>query len=93
MKKEYFPIGSVVSLYNTTEKLMIVGYLQKNNHDDKIWDYAGVLYPNGYLTPSRITLFDQEQVEKKYYMGCENMEYFQFQEQFIRNKEEVEEVL
>lgn len=93
MIKEYIPIGSVVSLYDASQKILIVGYLQKNNQDDKLWDYVGVLYPNGYLTPSRMVLFDREQIEKKYYMGCQNVEQFQFQEQLSKQGSEVEEIL
>ena len=77
-EKNFYSVGTIVSLFNTKQRLMIAGYLQRNNQSDKIWDYVGVVYPAGFLTPNRMVLFDHEQVENIYYVGCQNVESLKF---------------
>ena len=47
--KDLLPIGSVVTLKEGTKKLMIMGRLQQNMKTKKIYDYAGCLWPEGYM--------------------------------------------
>ncbi len=57
------PIGSVVLLKDATRKLMIVGYGQKMaGKEDKVYDYAGCLYPEGFVGPDKMFLFDDSQI-------------------------------
>lgn len=92
-EKNYYPVGTIVNLFNTKERLMISGYLQKNNQSDKIWDYVGVLYPLGFLTPNRMVLFDHEQIENVYYIGCQNNEQFNFMEAMKKQTTKGDELL
>ena len=46
--KNLLPIGSVVLLKDATKKLVIIGILQVNPSENKIYDYLGVPYPEGY---------------------------------------------
>lgn len=48
--KDLLPIGSVVTLKEGTKKLMIIGRLQQNVNTQKIYDYAGCLWPEGIWT-------------------------------------------
>ena len=41
------PIGSVVTLEEGKHKLMIFGVKQTHSETGKLYDYAGVLYPEG----------------------------------------------
>ena len=43
------PLGSIVVLKNGYKKLMIIGRKQIQQSENKIWDYLGVLYPEGYV--------------------------------------------
>lgn len=43
------PLGSIVVLKNGYKKLMIIGRKQIQQSENKIWDYLGVLYSEGYL--------------------------------------------
>ena len=92
MKNNLIPIGSIVSLYKNNTKLMIVGYLQKTKEDDKVWDYAAVIYPNGFVSPNRMIVFDHIQVERTYYVGYMNLENIEFLKELDikTSKEEVE---
>lgn len=81
--KELLPIGSVVLLKNTGKKIMIIGFCQKKIEEkelDKIWDYAGCLYPEGYMSPDTMYLFDHEEIDKIYSLGYRDDEQFAFQE-------------
>lgn len=73
IKEKYLPIGTVVILKGATKRLMISGFCAiDNSNKDKIWDYSGCMYPEGFLTSNQICLFDHEQIEKIYHMGLSN---------------------
>ena len=75
------PIGSVVLLQESTKKVMITGFCQKEiteGVEEKIWDYAGCLYPEGYLGPNQIYLFNGEQIERIFAVGYQDEEQFEF---------------
>ena len=73
------PIGSVVLLKDSTKKVMIMGFCQKEESDEEnIWDYAGCLYPEGYLGSNQVYLFNGEQIERVYSVGYQDEEQFEF---------------
>ena len=75
MKQEiadWLPIGSVVKLKNSEKRLMTIGIQQEK--DKKVFDYAGVLYPEGYLGDGGIFVFNQEDIEKISYLGFHDLE-------------------
>lgn len=74
------PIGTVVLLKNSTKRLMIVGVIQKqiNAGEEKIWDYAGCVYPEGYIGPDKTFLFNSDQIEHIYAIGYQDEEQFAF---------------
>lgn len=70
LKSEILPVGSVVLLKNSIKRLMIIGLLQAKPEDMKrVYDYCGCVYPEGYMNPNNIYLFDEEQIDKVYYKG------------------------
>ena len=86
------PIGSVVLLKNSTKRLMIIGLCQSESQDGengKIWDYAGCLYPEGYISADRTFLFDENQIEKIYAVGYQDEEQFAFKSQIDAVREEL----
>ena len=75
------PIGSVVLLKDSTKKVMITGFCQKEiteEAEEKIWDYAGCLYPEGYLGPNQVYLFNGDQIERIFAVGYQDEEQFEF---------------
>lgn len=76
--KKYLPIGSVVLLKESQKRIMIVGVKQKQVGSDKVWDYSACLYPEGILDPDKLFLFDNEQIERLYFIGLQDGEGLAF---------------
>ena len=72
--KSLLPVGSVVLLKDATKKLMIIGILQVNTQKDKLYDYLGVPYPEGYLGEDNNFLFDHEDINDIIFTGYTNPE-------------------
>lgn len=91
------PIGSVVLLKNSTKKLMITGFAQVSADDpNKIYDYVGCVFPEGFLGPDQTFLFDSHQIETIFFIGYQDQEQMAFKIRIdealaeIRNKEEAQ---
>lgn len=77
--KNILPIGTVVLLKNSTKKVMITGFFQRTKDDqDKLWDYAGCFFPEGFISGDKIFLFDHEQIDKIFMVGYQDEEQFAF---------------
>jgi hypothetical protein len=74
------PIGSVVLLKNSEKRVMIIGFCQVDSSDGggEIWDYAGCLYPEGYIGADKTFLFNGGQIDKIYAVGYQDEEQFAF---------------
>lgn len=73
IKEKYLPIGTVVILKGATKRLMISGFCAlDNSNKDKIWDYSGCMYPEGFINSNQICLFDHNQIDKIYHIGLSN---------------------
>ena len=85
------PIGTVVLLENADKRLMIVGYQRKKALDaEKIYDYCGCLYPEGFMTPNEAAVFDHSQIDRIIAMGFQNQGQVNFAERLktvLRNRE------
>lgn len=80
MFKGLLPIGSVVLVGNSKKKVMIVGLCQKGGAEGKLWDYAGVVFPEGYIDPNKMFLFNNEQISQIYALGYQDAEQIAFKE-------------
>ena len=77
----YLPIGSVVLLKGGTKRVMVNGFQTSDtSKPDKIYDYSGVLYPEGSLSSEQTLLFDHSQIDRVYFEGYKDDEYFSFME-------------
>ena len=75
------PIGSVVLLKNAEKRLMIIGYQRKKaGEEDKIYDYCGCLYPEGYMSPESAAVFDHDQIDRVIAIGLQNQPQIEFAE-------------
>ena len=73
IKEKFLPIGTVVMLKGGSKRCMITGYCaMEGEHEGKLWDYSGCLYPEGFLSSNQTCVFDHEQINKVYYMGLED---------------------
>ena len=87
--KEYLPIGSVVTLKNTKKRIMIVGRLQNLIHQDEVYDYASVLYPEGLIDSEHFYLFNQEDIDCLFYIGLQDNEEFNFRYTLLEKSKEL----
>lgn len=82
MKDKYLPIGTVVMLKGGTKRVMITGYCSiEQDKPEKMYDYNGCLYPEGFLSSNQTCLFDHNQIDKIYSYGLEDEEEKKFIEQ------------
>ena len=72
--KDLLPIGSVVLLKDATKKLVIIGVLQVNAEQNKMYDYLAVPYPEGYLGSDNNYLFNQGDSNDIIFRGYTNPE-------------------
>ena len=68
------PIGSIVVLKEGYKKLMIIGRMQLQGKEEGLWDYLGVLYPEGYLGEGYTFLFNNEDIEEVVFEGYTDLE-------------------
>lgn len=73
------PIGSVVVIGDSKKKVMIIGVCQKST-DGRIFDYCGVVYPEGFLDPQKMFLFNNEQISHITALGYQDDEQLAFKE-------------
>ncbi len=64
MREDYLPLGSIVLLKDARRQLMVIGYSALDMKNKKMFDYAGVLYPEGFLDSSLNLLFNHSQIDK-----------------------------
>lgn len=73
------PLGSIVLLHEGSKKLMIYGRKQLQITTNRLFDYLGVVYPEGYIDENYSYLFNQEDIEMIVHVGYTNEEEEQFQ--------------
>lgn len=79
MMNGLLPIGSVVLLTGSKKKVMIAGVCQRSAaNPEKVWDYTGVLFPEGYLSGDKMFMFNNEQIERVYALGYQDEEQIEF---------------
>lgn len=73
------PVGSVVMLQQGNHRVMIIGYCQKLlSQPEKIYDYVGCLFPEGFISAEKNYLFNREQIETVYHVGYQTDGQFAF---------------
>jgi len=75
------PIGSVVLLKGADKRVMIIGYQRMTAlNSEKIYDYCGCIYPEGFWGPEEATVFDHEQIDRIIAVGLQNPMQIEFAE-------------
>lgn len=80
-----FPNGTIVLLEGGNKKLMIYGRKQlvtenEGEESGKQYDYIGVPYPEGYISPEYTYVFNHSDIVEVVFRGFENEEEENFQE-------------
>lgn len=79
--EKFLPIGTVVMLKGGTKRIMITGFLCIGESDkNKIYDYNGCVYPEGFMSADKNLLFNHDQIATIYYMGFSDDEDKKFKE-------------
>ena len=90
MEEKYLPIGTVVLLKEATKRVMITGYASISpDTGDKVFDYSGCIFPEGFFDYNQVCVFDHEQIAEVFYKGLEDDEEKEF---MVNLKEEIERV-
>jgi hypothetical protein len=98
MREKFLPIGTVVLLKGGKKRAMITGFCSiAQENQEKIYDYSGCVYPEGYLSSNQVCLFDHDQIEKIFFLGFEDEEERVFKDKLnkivasIENEEPVQQ--
>ena len=79
MKEKFLPVGTVVLLENGTKRVMINGFCTVDaNEPNRVYDYSGVLFPEGSLSSEQVLLFDHTQIVRVDHLGLEDEEEKEF---------------
>lgn len=85
IREKYLPVGTVVLLQNGSKRVMINGFCTMDaNKPDKIYDYSGVLFPEGSLSSDQTLLFDHNQIIRVDHMGLEDQEEKDFKVKLVQ---------
>ena len=78
--EKYLPIGTICLLKGAKKRVMITGFCTiADDNKEEIYDYNGCMYPEGVVTAEKTLLFNHDQIEKIYYMGYNDEENKEFQ--------------
>lgn len=81
IKEKFLPVGTVVMLQNGSKRVMINGFCTMDaSAPEKVYDYSGVLYPEGSLSSDQTLLFDHSQIVRVDHMGLVDDEEKEFKE-------------
>ncbi len=81
MWNDILPLGSVVLLTESKKRVMVMGFCQaKPENIEKVYDYCGCLYPEGYMDADHIYLFNHDQIDQIYSVGYMDEEQFAFRD-------------
>lgn len=76
----YYPLGTIVTLKKTSQKLLIVGRYCKDSETDRRFDYCGVPWPDGLTQPGDALFFDDSSIQLIHFLGLQNAEEYIFRE-------------
>lgn len=87
MQEKYLPIGTVCTLKNNNKNIMIVGYFSiEYNGNVKMYEYSGIVYPEGNLLPAQTYSFNQSDIAEIKFVGYKNDQFTTFNNSLNRNK-------
>ena len=85
MSGSLLPIGSVVLLDGANKRLMVCGRVQTDVNTGITYDYSACLYPEGIVDSNSLYMFNNEDIQKIFFIGFQDEEEIQFK-QFLLNE-------
>ena len=80
--EKYLPVGTVVMLKGGSKRVMITGFCTTDvENPNMMYDYAGCLYPEGFLSSEQTALFNHDQIVQVYHVGLIDEEEKAFKSQ------------
>ncbi len=76
--KELLPLGTVVLLKGAEKRIMICGRIQTNVATNEVFDYSACYYPEGLINSKEVIMFNENNIEKVYFIGFQDTEEFKF---------------
>lgn len=91
----YLPVGTVVFLKNLQKKVMIIGVnVIANQDENRVFDYIGVMYPEGYLGNDQGNfLFNHDDINDVVFEGYNNPEREEYIIQLNSKVEDIDKAL
>lgn len=84
MLDRLLPVGSVVLLNNATKRIMVTGYCQcKEGDTTQVYDYAGCVYPEGFISAETTALFNHDQIKDIFHVGYQDEEQEAFKSRIV----------
>lgn len=78
---EWLPLGTIVGVDDSDQKIMIIGRNQRDGYNPDIsYEYSAVLYPQGLMNPEENLLLNLNQVKRIYYLGYSDNQNKQFED-------------
>ena len=81
MYKDLLPLGSVVQLKGGQKRVMICSRVHTRAGEEKFYDYAACLYPEGIISENAMIFFNHDTIERIFSIG------FQDEEEWIFHRE------
>lgn len=89
--ERYLPIGTVVLLKNAEKRIMITGFASMSPETgDKIFDYSGCPYPEGFLNYNEVCVFNHNQISKVVFKGFVDEEEIDFKKDLVEHISKIE---
>ena len=76
--RKLLPIGSLVLLKDAQKALMIYGVCQTGVNDQKLYDYLGVVWPEGNMGLESQFLFNHDAIDKVLFRGLDGIQRDEF---------------
>ncbi len=77
--EKFLPIGTVVLLKDGIKRVMINGYCAVSSDEkNTVYDYSGVLFPEGLLKDDHFLLFNHNQIVRIDHLGFSDEEQKKF---------------
>ncbi|MBU5317611.1 DUF4176 domain-containing protein [Clostridium bornimense] len=75
MEDKLLPLGSVVTLIGTNDKIVIIGRgpVEHIDNTEQFFDYVGCLYPQG-VNPNQQIVFNKEDINRIIFTGYSDEE-------------------
>ena len=88
--EKYLPLGTVVLLQGATKRVMITGFASVSpDTGERIFDYSGCVFPEGFYSYNEVCVFDHNQIEKVFFKGLEDDEEKKFKEELVKKIDEL----